>query len=153
MEIFEAVRDRAGQPDSGAIPRLRSADDVTDGSVASRRRRGWRLIRCADKRDRHRENRDGKDPKPQLGAMSVFGVWSAPEARSARSGVGVARFETLTQAPAAASERRSEVAAGDRERAASVGMLRGPTRAKSKVGAGNGIRTRDFDLGKVALYH
>ncbi len=26
----------------------------------------------------------------------------------------------------------------------------GPT---AKVGAGNGIRTRDFDLGKVALYH
>ena len=24
---------------------------------------------------------------------------------------------------------------------------------KGKVGAGNGIRTRDFDLGKVALYH
>ena len=24
---------------------------------------------------------------------------------------------------------------------------------KRKVGAGNGIRTRDFDLGKVALYH
>ena len=24
---------------------------------------------------------------------------------------------------------------------------------KYKVGAGNGIRTRDFDLGKVALYH
>ena len=23
----------------------------------------------------------------------------------------------------------------------------------AKVGAGNGIRTRDFDLGKVALYH
>ena len=23
----------------------------------------------------------------------------------------------------------------------------------SGVGAGNGIRTRDFDLGKVALYH
>ena len=23
----------------------------------------------------------------------------------------------------------------------------------SKIGAGNGIRTRDFDLGKVALYH
>jgi hypothetical protein len=22
-----------------------------------------------------------------------------------------------------------------------------------RVGAGNGIRTRDFDLGKVALYH
>ncbi len=22
-----------------------------------------------------------------------------------------------------------------------------------KIGAGNGIRTRDFDLGKVALYH
>ena len=22
-----------------------------------------------------------------------------------------------------------------------------------EVGAGNGIRTRDFDLGKVALYH
>ena len=24
---------------------------------------------------------------------------------------------------------------------------------RGKVGAGNGIRTRDFDLGKVALYH
>ena len=26
-------------------------------------------------------------------------------------------------------------------------------RGKGDVGAGNGIRTRDFDLGKVALYH
>ena len=26
-------------------------------------------------------------------------------------------------------------------------------RLGAKVGAGNGIRTRDFDLGKVALYH
>jgi hypothetical protein len=26
-------------------------------------------------------------------------------------------------------------------------------RAQTKFGAGNGIRTRDFDLGKVALYH
>ena len=26
-------------------------------------------------------------------------------------------------------------------------------RSSAKVGAGNGIRTRDFDLGKVALYH
>ena len=25
--------------------------------------------------------------------------------------------------------------------------------ARRMVGAGNGIRTRDFDLGKVALYH
>ena len=25
--------------------------------------------------------------------------------------------------------------------------------APIKFGAGNGIRTRDFDLGKVALYH
>ena len=24
---------------------------------------------------------------------------------------------------------------------------------REKIGAGNGIRTRDFDLGKVALYH
>ena len=24
---------------------------------------------------------------------------------------------------------------------------------RAKAGAGNGIRTRDFDLGKVALYH
>ena len=27
------------------------------------------------------------------------------------------------------------------------------SQARAKVGAGNGIRTRDFDLGKVALYH
>jgi hypothetical protein len=27
------------------------------------------------------------------------------------------------------------------------------TASGAKVGAGNGIRTRDFDLGKVALYH
>ena len=26
-------------------------------------------------------------------------------------------------------------------------------RSKGENGAGNGIRTRDFDLGKVALYH
>ena len=26
-------------------------------------------------------------------------------------------------------------------------------RAQKNTGAGNGIRTRDFDLGKVALYH
>jgi hypothetical protein len=26
-------------------------------------------------------------------------------------------------------------------------------RAQGNTGAGNGIRTRDFDLGKVALYH
>ena len=32
------------------------------------------------------------------------------------------------------------------------GAEKGLTRAGS-VGAGNGIRTRDFDLGKVALYH
>ena len=24
---------------------------------------------------------------------------------------------------------------------------------EAEIGAGNGIRTRDFDLGKVALYH
>src|SRR5207237_2544602 len=28
-----------------------------------------------------------------------------------------------------------------------------PPGAGAEVGAGNGIRTRDFDLGKVALYH
>jgi hypothetical protein len=28
-----------------------------------------------------------------------------------------------------------------------------PSQPGAKVGAGNGIRTRDFDLGKVALYH
>ena len=32
-----------------------------------------------------------------------------------------------------------------------AGAARG--RAVIKFGAGNGIRTRDFDLGKVALYH
>jgi hypothetical protein len=35
-------------------------------------------------------------------------------------------------------------------------MCRGITREAGymrKNGAGNGIRTRDFDLGKVALYH
>ena len=31
-----------------------------------------------------------------------------------------------------------------------VGMVR---HAMREIGAGNGIRTRDFDLGKVALYH
>ncbi len=29
----------------------------------------------------------------------------------------------------------------------------GGTHWRKEVGAGNGIRTRDFDLGKVALYH
>ena len=30
---------------------------------------------------------------------------------------------------------------------------RGEAGGEEKDGAGNGIRTRDFDLGKVALYH
>jgi hypothetical protein len=30
---------------------------------------------------------------------------------------------------------------------------KGPRCIGEKIGAGNGIRTRDFDLGKVALYH
>ena len=29
----------------------------------------------------------------------------------------------------------------------------GGRRSRGEDGAGNGIRTRDFDLGKVALYH
>ncbi len=35
----------------------------------------------------------------------------------------------------------------DKKRAAAT------ARGERKDGAGNGIRTRDFDLGKVALYH
>ena len=31
--------------------------------------------------------------------------------------------------------------------------IRQPVMAGEIFGAGNGIRTRDFDLGKVALYH
>jgi hypothetical protein len=37
-----------------------------------------------------------------------------------------------------------------------VGLRRNPVEGglvRRKIGAGNGIRTRDFDLGKVALYH
>ena len=34
---------------------------------------------------------------------------------------------------------------------AKAGLCR--VRRREEVGAGNGIRTRDFDLGKVALYH
>ena len=34
---------------------------------------------------------------------------------------------------------------------ATAGNLR--VQSSAKIGAGNGIRTRDFDLGKVALYH
>ena len=52
----------------------------------------------------------------------------APEARSARSGVGIGTH---------GAER--------------AGAAKG--RDVLKIGAGNGIRTRDFDLGKVALYH
>ena len=33
------------------------------------------------------------------------------------------------------------------------GLERGEGPPRLKNGAGNGIRTRDFDLGKVALYH
>ena len=34
-----------------------------------------------------------------------------------------------------------------------LAKLRELARSGAKIGAGNGIRTRDFDLGKVALYH
>ena len=33
------------------------------------------------------------------------------------------------------------------------GAVRELSRHRKRIGAGNGIRTRDFDLGKVALYH
>jgi len=35
----------------------------------------------------------------------------------------------------------------------SHGLPSRSSRMRAKTGAGNGIRTRDFDLGKVALYH
>ena len=43
--------------------------------------------------------------------------------------------------------------AGGRKRAAERSRRKAPTASEVKIGAGNGIRTRDFDLGKVALYH
>jgi hypothetical protein len=38
---------------------------------------------------------------------------------------------------------------------ATTGTREAPMRRsrRGEIGAGNGIRTRDFDLGKVALYH
>ena len=52
---------------------------------------------------------------------------------------------------------------GERARASGVGIMgprerarwgvRGGRAPRINIGAGNGIRTRDFDLGKVALYH
>ena len=33
------------------------------------------------------------------------------------------------------------------------GITTRPEQRRKEIGAGNGIRTRDFDLGKVALYH
>ena len=45
--------------------------------------------------------------------------------------------------------------AGMRTRLRGIAAAAGATSpgVRAKVGAGNGIRTRDFDLGKVALYH
>jgi hypothetical protein len=40
-----------------------------------------------------------------------------------------------------------------RKRALRSELRSGPKGRDAKIGAGNGIRTRDFDLGKVALYH
>jgi hypothetical protein len=41
----------------------------------------------------------------------------------------------------------------NQSRAAKGGEGTSARSAQTKIGAGNGIRTRDFDLGKVALYH
>src|SRR5262249_37474184 len=72
------------------------------------------------------------------------------------------RANEVRHAPAAAHERRRRVA---REPRRSGGLerprartergeaKRGPRANEVRNGAGNGIRTRDFDLGKVALYH
>ena len=48
------------------------------------------------------------------------------------------------------SERNGATGAAVAERSEPVGVQGSPT---INIGAGNGIRTRDFDLGKVALYH
>ncbi len=43
---------------------------------------------------------------------------------------------------------------GGLQRAASAKTSAGlPAEVLAEAGAGNGIRTRDFNLGKVALYH
>jgi hypothetical protein len=49
---------------------------------------------------------------------------------------------------ASVAGRNSEVRLPSRSHAGAVGAI-----FVAKAGAGNGIRTRDFDLGKVALYH
>ena len=41
----------------------------------------------------------------------------------------------------------------DRSTAGASLRINSPQAFVAEVGAGNGIRTRDFDLGKVALYH
>ena len=64
-----------------------------------------------------------------------------------RRGSRCALARTLFQSPA----RGTQPAAKRRRSGARQAGPTGP--AVINIGAGNGIRTRDFDLGKVALYH
>ena len=64
-----------------------------------------------------------------------------PEARDAEQAKPAERAEARGTEPADGASVVKRAGAG----------TKGPPRLKD--GAGNGIRTRDFDLGKVALYH
>jgi hypothetical protein len=63
--------------------------------------------------------------------------------------------EGESEAPAAANEgrRAPPPLSGGPSAQRAWGRFKGPHAREVKIGAGNGIRTRDFDLGKVALYH
>ena len=66
------------------------------------------------------------------------------------------RGSALLEDPGAEFRERAHLRQPLAALAATVGRLcqgSGDEVPGSKVGAGNGIRTRDFDLGKVALYH
>lgn len=83
--------------------------------------------------------------RPECGPCSVR-VWSVCGACAASDSMqsGERRGEGRGE--------KTDALAAKIVRQGHYGILRGSEPAKIRVGAGDGIRTRDIDLGKVALY-
>ena len=122
----------------------------------------WGMLNGPDGPDNNVRRAEGDRPKsyrfdqPASEASGATGPHEAKDAsrlcrynqcQAAKGGEGTGARSESDSAPQHASEARGALGPHEAEDA------RGGGTPRFKVGAGNGIRTRDFDLGKVALYH
>ena len=102
---------------------------------------------------------DLREAAAKLAAKSVGTKWGQLAVNGPSDATPISRFaEQRLEAPPGFEPgmevlQTSALPLGDGAVRLSRGIAPPAERARAESGAGNGIRTRDFDLGKVALYH